>query len=239
MVPAAILFQPASDTALPLVSTTALALAAHAGRASPRWGVILAFGSGVVLAVGMAFTLAFLAVGLIVALVLLSAPGLTVRRRGILIAATGAGFLVPTLAAWAVTGADPFVIWWWNQKNHARFYVEYRRTYRAWLVANPIELAIALGLPATVWAAIGLLGGRDGPRITWATLAVLTLLTITGRNLSEAARLWLPMMSPLLVAAAAGLARLRAGPGTLAATVTLIGAETLALQATIQVVYPI
>ena len=51
------------------------------------------------------------------------------------IVATGAGFLLPTLAFWAVTRANPFAIWWWNQRNHARFYVEYPRTYRAWVVA--------------------------------------------------------------------------------------------------------
>ncbi len=213
LVPSAILFQPAADTAFPLLSTTALALAAHAGRAPRRRGVALAAGAGAVLALGMAFTLAFLPVGLIVALVMAGSPVLSIGRRAALIAATGAGFLVPTLASWAITGADPFVIWWWNQANHARFYVEYPRTYRAWLAANPVELAVALGLPATVWAALGLATGRGGPRAAWATVAVLAALTLSGRNLSEVARLWLPMMPPLLVAAGAGLSRLGGGRG--------------------------
>ena len=59
-----------------------------------------------------------------------------------------------------VTGADPFVIGRWNLHHHARFYDEYPRTYRLWLVVNPIELPIALGLPSVVWCAVGLLAPR-------------------------------------------------------------------------------
>src|SRR5919107_2547262 len=62
LVPSAILFQPTADTAFPLLSTTALALAAHAGRSGSRRGYLLATGAGLVLALGMAFTLAFLPV---------------------------------------------------------------------------------------------------------------------------------------------------------------------------------
>jgi hypothetical protein len=238
LVPSAILFQPDADTAFPLLATTALALAAHAGRAGTRGGVVLAALSGMALAVGMMFSLAFLPVGLVVAIVLATATGTTASRRVVLIAATGAGFLVPTLASWAIARADPFVIWWWNQKNHARFYVEFPRSYRAWVVANPIELAVALGLPAATWALVGLGSIRPAPRAAWATLAVLVLLDLSGRNLSEVARLWLPLMPPLLTASGLGLTRLGGGPIALAATLLLLGAETLALQATIQVVYP-
>jgi hypothetical protein len=239
LVPAAILFQPVPDIAYPLLSTTAFALAAHAGRASLPWGLALAAASGVVLAVGMAFTLAFLAAGLVVGLVLATAPGTSVRRGLALVAATGAGFLVPTLASWQMTGASPFAIWWWNQQNHARFYREYHRTYRLWVLINPVELAMALGIPAAFWAVVGLAHVRSAPRVAWATLALLTLLTLSGRSLSEVARLWLPFLPPLLAAAGHGLARLGAGPATLAATVATLGAETLLLEGTIQVVYPI
>ena len=152
---------------------------------------------------------------------------------------TGAGFLGPTLAFWLETGADPFVIWWWNQRNHARFYVEYHRTYALWLLVNPVELALALGIPATVWAVVGFASVRSVPRVAWATLAVLIFLTASGRSLSEVARLWLPLMPPLLTAAGHGLAQVGAGPRTLAVAVATLGAETLLLEATIQVVYPI
>jgi hypothetical protein len=239
LVPSAILFQPDADTALPLVSASAMALAAHAARVAWPWGAVLAACSGLVLAVGMAFTLAFLAAGLIVGIVLASTPGTDLRRRAALLVATAVGFLAPTLAFWLASGASPFLIWWWNQKNHARFYVEYHRSYRLWVLINPLELAVGLGIPATFWAVVGLGAGRAASRVAWASLAVLVLLTLTGRNLSEVARLWLPFMPSLLTAAGFALARLGAGPGLLAAAVATLGAQTLLLQATIQVVYPV
>ena len=353
VLPSAVLFQPTADTAFPLLSATALALAAR-GRVGS------AVVAGLVLGVGMMFTLGFLPVGLVAALVLVavgpkerlspsprrgegrgegadptaairgaerlrerdapgarvatphpnpppgggrgpegppeqrSGPGLTpsplgegrgeggaqrpgagaldplpsppprgrgpatpspLREEGrgegwpplarsasrpftqrlVLLAAVGIGFLAVTLATWAVSGANPFVIWWWNQKHHARFYLEYPRSYRAWVVADVIELAVALGLPTTVWLAVGL---RRAPPVAGMTLAVLALLALSGRSLSEVARLWLPLMPPLLLAAGAGLSRCGGRALALAATAALVGLQTLIVQATIQVVYP-
>ena len=161
----------------------------------------LALASGLVMALGTFFTLAFLPVGLIVALVIVLAPEVVSRRKAGLILAVGAGFLIVTALGWAVTGADPITVWTWNLKNHARFYVEYPRTYLAWLVVNPVELAIALGLPAAVWCFIGLGSPRSVPRIAWATIAVLFLLNVAGRNMGEVARLWMLFLPPLLPAA--------------------------------------
>ncbi len=234
LVPSAILFQPTADTAFPFLSTSALALAAWA---AVRGGRVRAAASGALLGVGMQFSLVFLPVGLIVALVLVCAKGVPWRRRFALIAATGAGFLAVTLAVWAVSGANPFVIWWWNQKNHARFYDEFHRSYGAWVIVNLIELAVAVGLPVTAWAIAAMARPkRIVPVVGWATLAVLLLLDLSGRNLSEVARLWLPLMPPLVLSAGAGIT---GGSSTLAATVALLGLQTLALQAMVQVVYPI
>jgi hypothetical protein len=240
LVPSAILFQPAADTAFPLLSTTALALAAHAGGRGPallrRPAAVLA---GVVLGLGMQFTLAFLPVGLIVAAVLMADREVPWRDRVISFLATGVGFLGLTALVWAATGANPFAVWWWNQRNHARFYVEYPRSYRAWVVANPVELLVALGLPASVWMIAASAWPREVPRVSVATAAVLAFLTLSGRNLSEVARLWIPFMPALLVAAGFAMGRLGAGPRSLAATIGLVGAQTLVLEATIQVVYPV
>ena len=240
LVPSAILFQPAADTAFPILSTTALALAAHAsGQASKSQRLARAFGSGIVLALGMQFTLAFLPIGLIVAVVLLGDRETSLRERIMATLATGLGFLALTLVVWTLSRANPFVIWWWNQKNHARFYADFPRNYRAWVVVNPIELFVALGIPVSVWACFGLRSPRDLPKVSVATAAVLAFLTLGGRNLSEVARLWLPFMPALLVAAGATMERTESGPKALAATVFLTGVQTLALEAMIQVVYPI
>ena len=245
LAPCANLFQPVADTAYPLLSTSALALAAWAARSPKRAArpvlipAALAAASGMVMAIGLSFTLAFLPVGLIVALTLVSNTNATWRMRAFLILATGAGFLALLAAGWALTSANPFVIGSWNLKHHAQFYVEYPRTYRLWLWVNPLEMAIALGVPSVIWCMAGFLAPRRVPISAWSTLLVLVLINLTGRNMGEVARLWMLFMPPLLVATGAAMHRLGSRPAALAATTALIGAQTLALQAMIQVVYPV
>ncbi len=239
LVPSSILFQPAADTAFPFLSATALALGAFAAKRGDGIAKLLAVMSGVIMGIGMMFTLAFLPVGLVVGLVLACTPGRTVRQRALLILMTGVGFLVITLAGWGISGANPFVIWWWNQRNHARFYVEYPRTYMAWLIANPVELAVGLGLPIAAWSLLAFRRSREIPVAAWGTLGVLVVLTLSGKNLSEVGRLWLPLMPGLLLLMGQGMALVKGGPKTLGMTLALIGIETLILEMTIQVVYPI
>ncbi len=114
------------------------------------------------MAVGMGFTLAFLPIGLIVAILIGIAPGCTLRQKGMTIVVVGLGFLIPTLLGWLITQSNPFVTWWWNQRNHARFYAEYPRSYLAWSLANPIELAVALGLAGSVWSLVGIDSDQGG-----------------------------------------------------------------------------
>ena len=245
VMPAANLFQPIADAAYPLFSTAAWAMAVWAvrwqhgsGRHAPA-ALTLAAASGLVMALGMVFTLAFLPVGLIAGLLILTDLAISLRARFALILATGAGFLSFVLVGWLATGADPFVVWAWNLHHHARFYDEYHRTYWLWLWVNWIELAIAIGLPTAVWIVVGLLVPRSIPRTVWVTLFVLVLVDLTGRNMGEVARLWMLYTPPLLIAAGVGLDRQAGGPYALASTAALAGFQTLALQSLIQVVYPV
>jgi len=230
LVPAALLFQPTADTAFPLLSTSALALAGWSDR-RPALAVL----AGLVMAAGAQFSLVFFPIGLIAALVYSTMTEAMPRRRLALIGLTGAGFLGLTFAVWAFSGANPFSIWRTNALNHARFYVQFPRRYWAWVAENPVELVVAIGLPTVAWAGCGL---RSAPKVVAATLATLVGLTLSAKNLSEVGRLWLPMMPPLLVAAGAGMVRLDARAIGLAATLFLLGLQTLILQTTIQVVYP-
>jgi hypothetical protein len=230
LVPSAILFQPTADCAFPFLSASALAFASWSCRGRD----LLALPAGLVLAVGMQFTLAFLPVGLIVAIVLIVEPGFRLRR----VALTGVGFFGVTGLLWLATRANPFLIWWINSRNHARFYEQYPRTYFAWVWVDLVELAVAVGLPAVVWMACAWPSRRDLVA-SWATVAVLLILNFSGKNLSEVARLWLPFLPMLLVAAGAGMKAAGGGAKTLAVTLALTGLETLILQTTIQVVYPI
>jgi methylthioxylose transferase len=245
LVPSANLFQPGADTTYPFLSTSAWALASWAvryqqGRDRPAARALFAAAiSGVVMAFGMVFTLAFLPVGLITALIVGLNRSVSLRMRAVLILVIGAGYLAFVLGGWLVTGADPFIVWRWNLHHHARFYHEYPRTYALWLWVNPIELVIATGLPTVVWCLAGLFAPRRVPLSVWATLLVLTLANLTGRNMGEVARLWMLFMPPFLIAAGQGLDRLGGGPVTLGLTVALVGAQTLTLQSMIQVVYPV
>nr|WP_250846898.1 hypothetical protein [Aquisphaera insulae] len=236
------LFQPVADTAYPFLSTLAACLAAWAARpvATLGWrGPALAVASGLVLAFGNFFTLAFLPAGLVVGLLIAAAPGVDRNRKRTLIAAVGIGFLALNALGWAITGANPIVIWWWNVQKHAGFYDQFPRTYLAWLLINPVETAVALGLPAAVWLACGLAAGRRAPRAALIAFGVLLLLNVLGRNMGEVARLWILYLPPLLLAAGAGMDRLGAGPPALAVTAALLGFQVLALQATVQFVLPI
>lgn len=239
VVPSAILFQPTADTAFPFLSTWALALAAIGVKGGGVREAAFLIAAGIVLGLGMQFTMAYLAIGFMVALLLLTSPERWSKRSLLRIGTVGIGFVGTTGIVWALTGASPITIWSANLSNHARFYVEYPRSYLAWLLANPVELAVSIGLPVTLWALIGLTARQRVPKVSFIALLTLSLLTLSGKNLSEVARLWLPIMPALLVAAGRGLERLNAGPSTLAMTVGLIGLQTLAFQTLIQVVYPV
>ncbi len=156
-----------------------------------------------------------------------------------MILAIGLGFTTILCCGWAVMGANPFVISSWNLYHHARFYDEYPRTYRLWLVVNPVELAIALGPPSAVWCLVAMFAPRGVPLSVWSTLLVLTLTNLTGRNMGEVARLWMLYMPPLLVGAGYGFDHWVRKPSPLAGSTALLGLQTLALQSLIQVVYPV
>jgi hypothetical protein len=247
LAPAANLFQPLADTAYPFLSTCALALAAWSARllctsSRPRLAAwLLAVVSGTVMALGMFFTMAFLPVGAIVGLTVVLSAAIDWRMRGLLLLATGLGFLVVVIVGWMAAGANPLVIGLWNLRHHARFYDEYPRTYRLWLSANPIELAVAMGLPSAVWCVLGVLSPRKVPVTFWAALLVLALVNLTGRNMGEVARLWMFFIPPLLVAAGSAYERLQGGKGAwaLGGSIALVGLQTLGLQTMIQVVYPV
>jgi hypothetical protein len=194
-----------------------------------------------VMALGMCFTMAFLPVGAMVGLTIFFSVANGWLMRATLVLATGTGLLAVLLSGWASTGANPFVIAIWNLHHHARFYNEYPRTYSVWLMANPVELAVAMGLPSVVWCVLGMLRPPKIPVSFWAALVVLALVNLTGRNMGEVARLWMFFIPPLLVAAGSAHDWLARGRGAIAfgGSVALLGLQTLGLQTMIQVVSPV
>ncbi len=228
--PSVLMFQPTADTAFPFLATSALALAAGGGR---RRAVL----AGLLLAIGMQFSLVFLPVGLSVALVLAMRRHRSVTDRVKLVLATGLGFLAVTLSLWWISKANPFAIWWTNQQNHGRFYRDNPRSYLAWVFVNPIELAFAVGFPTMILALVAFFR-RKAPIAALAGVFVILLMNFSGKNLSEVARLWLPLMPPIFLAAGSELSSDKDESWTLGAILVVLGIQTLALQATLQVVSP-
>jgi hypothetical protein len=247
VVPSAVLFQPASDLLFPVLAASAVGLSVlpvvDAGWRH-RWADPII--AGLILALGMFFSLVFLAIGAIVALVVISnrnAGG--VRQKIIRISMIGAGFVLGT-AAWAIAGrTDPLAIWLTNQAKHAGFYAANARSYGPWLMADFVESAIGLGLPIFVVVTVGMIGTifrRDRfqqNRVAIATCLLLATLAISGRSLSEVGRLWLPFFPLLLTATIFGTSYEKAEGWLYRWILVWSGIQIVWLQTIVQCVYPI
>lgn len=213
LVPALAVFLPKSDALYPFVGVLLLLTWIQGHR---RGSPLLCFGAGVIFWLGLFCSLAMLPVGVLAALVAalgrpwpgeaarsaFPAARRTLLRFGKTAAWAAAGFLVPTLVMWIAWDLNLVRVWAWNYRNHAAFYAQYERTYWKWLVVNPLELTLAAGAPlcvlvlsryAQLWKQAG---DRFSPAAApcWACAAVWGLLWLSGKNMGEAARLWLFLM---------------------------------------------
>ncbi len=115
---------------------------------------------------------------------------------------TGLSFFA-TCAVWKYwTQCDLLHVWQMNLSNHAAFYSQSPRSWAAWFAVNPIELALAVGLPMAVISIIAVYQmtrnsrapqGRHVDNIqlfSFACVLTWTLLWLSGKNMGEAARLW-------------------------------------------------
>lgn len=222
-VPAVAVFLPKSDVLYPFIATTFLCLWLDGIFCRSAWRCGLA---GLVLCLGMFLSLALLPVAFLGALVVAGELWLTrgkPERRSTELplpnpgwrglagcgGAFAAGFLTPVLLLWLTCGLNLFHAWQLNLQNHAAFYGQFTRTYWKWLVANPIELMVAAGVPL-LWLAVpaivfvvraplpdGVGLGRYAKQRRWEILACLLtwmILWLSGKNSGEAARLWLFLM---------------------------------------------
>lgn len=124
------------------------------------------------------------------------------REIGIAITIGLAGFTAPLAAFWFGLRQNVLHVWQLNFLNHAEFYQHNSRSYGLWLAANVGELAIALGPAALVaaifgaWLAVRRLLQPEGLRLSSAVAAaaILATLWLSGKNMGEAARLWIPLL---------------------------------------------
>jgi methylthioxylose transferase len=215
LVPALAVFLPKSDALLPVLGVLFLWLWLEGFR---RGRLGLCFLAGATFWLAMFLSLAILPIGAAAALLtfweaVICAPDerLSIRPRDWVarIGAAGLGWGIPVVALGVLFKLNLLGVWRLNYHNHAGFYQHYVRTYWRWLCANPIELVFALGAPLALAAVLGVRfqlkrGWRRraaGP--AWCLTAVWLLLWLSGKNMGEAARLWLIMM-PWAVCLAAG-----------------------------------
>jgi len=193
--------------------------------------LVLAFLAGAALYVGMVFTPAVAVVAFMVLLWyglarrtewgrrLTRQPGQVTLTA---VAGTGLlGFAVPLAAAWFFLHFDAISTWWQSMASNARFNRVTGRSYLPWVLYNPVDFLMFLGVGLSsllVVAVVGLLRGLRTWR-QWDPLTiglavyvlVLLVLNLSGANAGETARLWMFLMPGAALLAVPALERLRPG----------------------------
>jgi hypothetical protein len=210
LLPGPVLMTPMLDQALclPVAAATACLAGAVAapGPAAWRraWAAGLCGGVAVFLSYGAPV---FLALGGLAALALGLGPGASrLRAAGLALlasAVTAALWLLP--AFW---GHQPWASVATALAIHRGEYTQ-PRGYLLWLLFNPLDFALFLGVPVAVaWTARTVWSARSATRdaahrMRLASALGLALLLLSGQTRGEVGRLWLPLMPVVLVAALA------------------------------------
>lgn len=245
-VPAIPLFLPVADCLYPPLAVWTVTLVLWAGRIRLALPAVLA---GAVFCAGMFLSLAFLVVLPIAFGALLAyfagARPMSVGRWVITIIGFGAGVALPVEWLYYQVDLNLPVVWGINLDKHAGFYEHFPRSYRPWIAVNLLEFAIVCG-PAAFLLAVGWLARRAAWRtppvaaaVTLAWFATLLALDLSGRNLGEAARLWIFLTPFSCVAAAAALGEPPANPYRTAMVFLSQWGVGLALVARVEPLLPI
>ena len=191
LVPAAAVFLPKSDC---LYALPGLLVAAGWCRALERRSPAAAAASGAAAGAALWLSLAPapLYAGVAAGSLVWARGNRTAGEVGRLTAA-GAGGVLATVAAGWLSGVNLPAVWAANLRNHAGFYDAYPRTYAAWLPVNGVEAVVAASLPVV---AACVAWRRGGPRrslvacVAGGALVAWAGLWLSGKNMGEAARLW-------------------------------------------------
>jgi hypothetical protein len=226
LVPSLIVFFPKSDLLCPILATTSCWLWLEGWTRLSLWRCVL---SGVGFFCGFMVTLALAPVALLLVIQTILerwTRKATFHERTAMgdiecVLAALLGFVV-SLSALSIWGTCNLMgVWVQNLKNHGMFYDHNTRHYLKWLAVNPIEAAIALGGPLACCVVMGLVrawsrrnqtAANDGPAIAFsqgaAWLAVWSILWFSGKNMGEAARLWIFLAPWSVMTALVGMSRL-------------------------------
>lgn len=202
LVPASIMFAPRSDTVYATFAALILALSYYAAKRS-SWAA--AGAAAALVAAGMMFSLCFSVVA-VMASILVGLEFLRERR-------VAAKPMMAAIAAFAAVllltmafGYSPFRTWLANLECNEKIIGD--RSAWLWAMVNPLEMAVAMGLPAAVFLLGRILADLrdrkcDSLLIGWLT--ALLVLNFSGASLGEVARLWIFAMP---VGVALGVERL-------------------------------
>ena len=213
-----IMFLPKSDCLYPLMSMSIVVAWAFSDQSLKR---VLGFGfvTGLLSGVSMMTTLAFAPVlvmlGVMTLLRVFTARH--VAHELLAITAAALGLLVTPAVLWAMSGANLFEIWVLNFQNHGKFYDHNTRTYFLWLIANIMDWGMFSAVVVATLALTGLANvlqsveRRDAMKlplvqVSVAYAVVMLLLWLWGKNMGEAARLWIIYDPLLLMTAGLGIA---------------------------------
>jgi hypothetical protein len=158
---------------------------------------------------------AFLAIGGVAVLAAAVAGGVRITRALGWCALAGL-VTVAIFAAPALVGHHPIASAREALRIHREFFTQ-PRDYAVWLVFDPLDLAVFLGLPVAASLAFAaarslrrlVAGARLQPDEAFrlGALAMLAVLLVSGQTRGEVGRIWIPIMPVLLVAALARPAR--------------------------------
>ena len=203
LVPSLLVFFPKSDLFCPVIATMSCWLWLD-GWSRLRWGRCVLAGVGFFCGLMLTLALAPIALLLVVQTILerwtrrqeFSRRSPSSDVGCVLAAVAGFGIPLGTLAYWGQ--CNPLAIWMQNLENHGMFYDHNTRSYLGWLVVNLFEAAFALGLPIACLGLVGAAHVVQGHRsrhiaisqfLAW--FGVWAILWLSGKNMGEAARLWI------------------------------------------------
>jgi len=209
LMPSLLLFNPMTDQ---LYVPLALGLLAtyHLGLARRDQGQLIF--AGVLTWIALQFTLAFLVILFLFAIYVGLEMYFEKRVRDILtLLAWPFGAFVAMIVVCFAARYNCLLVWKLCLANNAHFNTD--RTYLPWLIFNPIDFALFVGVPVALFFARGV--GRaimkkryDPPwRFVMALSATLVIVNVSGINRGEVARLWMFLMP---MAALVAASRMRA-----------------------------
>jgi hypothetical protein len=215
LVPALAVFLPKSDAVFPTIGLLGVWLWRSGARRNSWLSCTVA---GTVLWLGMMLSLALAPIALFAAIWTAldeayaprtgtpRTPGRLMIAR---VLAAVAGFCGPVLLLWCAADLNLVAVWSWNAHNHAEFYEHFQRTWLKWLLLNPLETAFAAGLPLAMTALLGAVRSPNHRHRACVLALAVTwgLLWLSGKNMGEAARLWIVFLPWPVVAAAGALDR--------------------------------